>query len=220
MDYEKLLLSRVAQTGQINQLMVEGIREDHFSDDRLRKLYKFMTDHYRRYKIAPTFDTVYHEFPDFNFETSGETVAFLKDKFKKSVMYRFGADAVIRISEELANSDSELDVDQLFMEESRRLASVLPNAKMHSFKDMPDRIQQYLDSAEDSWMGIKSGLPAIDNLTYGIQPHEYVTVFGVTGAGKSTVSQWILRVILSVKKKLTVGKKKPEKFLSVQTTLL
>jgi replicative DNA helicase len=191
-DYERLLLSRVAQTGQVNQLMAEGIREDHFSDDRLRKIYKFMTDHYRRYKIPPTFDTVYAEFPDFNFETSGENVSFLKDKFKKQVMYRFGADAVIRISEELADPDSEIDVDQLFMEESRRLATILPNASLHSFKDMDKRIQQYLDASEDSWIGIKSGVPAIDNLTYGIQPHEYVTVFGVTGAGKSTVSQWML----------------------------
>jgi replicative DNA helicase len=189
-DYEKALLSRVAQTGQINTLMAEGIREDHFSDDRLKAIWKFMTDHYRKYKIAPTFDTVYEEFPDFNFETSGESVNYLKDKFKKQVMYRYGAESVIRISEELANPDSSYDVDQLFMEESRRLATVMPTAKLHSFKDMDQRIYEYENPLEEKF--IKTGIPEVDRLTFGIQPHEYITIFGATSVGKSTLSQWLL----------------------------
>jgi replicative DNA helicase len=189
-DYERALISRVAKTGQINTLMAEGIRDDHFGNDQVRKIWTFMTDHYRRYKIAPEFDTVYEEFPDFNFETSGESVQFLKDKFKKEVMYRYGAEAVIRISEELANPESEHDVDELFLEESRRLATVLPTAKLHAFKDMPSRIYEYENPAEEKF--IRTGIPQIDNLTFGIQPHEYVTVFGITGAGKSTLSQWLL----------------------------
>lgn len=191
-DYERALISRVAQTGQINSLMGEGIREDHFADERIRKIFSFMTDHFRRYKIAPEFETVFNEFPDFNFETSGESIEFLKDKFKHQVMYRYGAEAVIRISEELADQDSKIEVDQLFMEESRRLATVLPTAKLHAYKDMKERIKEYESADEDSWIGIRSGIPAVDNLTFGIQPHEYVTIFGATSIGKSTLSQWML----------------------------
>jgi len=191
LDYEKALISRVAQTGQINSLMAEGIREDHFSDDKLRKIWNFMTEHYRRYKIAPSFETVYAEFPDFNFETSGESVNYLKDKFKKQVMYRFGAESVIRISEELANSESEYEVDQLFMEESRRLATVMPTAKLHAFKDMEQRIAKY-ELGEEEGIGIKTGIPEVDKLTFGVQPHEYITIFGATSIGKSTLSQWLL----------------------------
>lgn len=191
MDFEKALISRVARTGQINNLMAEGIREEHFSEERLRKIWKFMTDYYRHYKIAPTFDIVYEEFPDFNFEVTGEPIQYLKDKFKKEVMYRYGAEAVIRISEELANPESDFEVDQLFMEESRRLATVLPSAKLHAFKDMPKRIEQY-ENSDDSWIGIKSGIPDIDKLTFGVQPHEYITVFGASSIGKSTLSQWML----------------------------
>ncbi len=189
-DYERALISRIARTGQVNTLMAEGIREDHFSDDRVRKIWRFMTDHYRQYKIAPAFDTVFEEFPDFNFEVSGESVQYLKDKFKKEVMYRYGADAVIRISEELANPDSDQEVDQMFMEESRRLATILPTAKLHAFKDMDKRIWEYENPVEEKF--IHTGIPAIDNLTFGIQPHEYVTIFGATSVGKSTMSQWLL----------------------------
>jgi len=191
MDYEKALISRVAQTGQVNVLMAEGIREDHFSDEKLRKIWNFMTDHYRHYKIAPTFETVYAEFPDFNFETTGESVAFLKDKFKKEVMYRVGAEAVLRISTELANKDNKYDVDQLFMEESRRLATIMPTAKLHAFKDMEQRIADYEAMVEEE-PGIKTGIPEVDKLTFGIQPHEYITIFGATSIGKSTLSQWLL----------------------------
>ncbi len=189
-DFERALISRVAKTGQINTLMAEGIREEHFASDQVKKIWRFMTDHYRHYKIAPEFDTVFEEFPDYNFETSGESVQYLKDKFKKEVMYRYGAEAVIRISEELSNPESSQDVDELFLEESRRLATILPTAKLHAFKDMPKRIFEYENPAEEKF--IRTGIPQIDNLTFGIQPHEYVTIFGATGAGKSTLSQWLL----------------------------
>ena len=142
-NYERALINRVARTGQINTLMAEGIREEHFSSDDVRKIWRFMTDHYRQYKIAPAFDTVYEQFPEWNFEISGESVAFLKDKFKKEVMYRYGAEAVMRISEELSNTESDQEVDQMFMEESRRLATILPTAKLHAFKDMDKRIWEY-----------------------------------------------------------------------------
>lgn len=189
-DFERALISRVAKTGQINTLMAEGIREDHFASESVRKIWRFMTDHYRQYKIAPEFDTVYAEFPDFNFETSGESVQYLKDRFKKEVMYRYGAEAVIRISEELSNPESSLEVDELFLEESRRLATILPTAKLHAFKDMEQRIFEYENPQEEKF--IRTGIPQVDNLTFGIQPHEYVTIFGTTGAGKSTLSQWLL----------------------------
>lgn len=151
-----------------------------------------MVDHYRRYRIAPTFETVYENFSDFNFESSGESVNYLKDKFKQQIMYRYGAEAVLRISEQLAEPDLDTEIDEMFLEESRRLATIMPTAKLHSYKDMADRIHKYENSDEEDWMGIKTGIPIIDNLTFGIQPHEYVTVFGASSIGKSTFSQWLL----------------------------
>ena len=189
-DFERALISRVAKTGQVNTLMAEGIREEHFSNDAVRKIWRFMTDHYRRYKIAPTFDTVFEEFPDYNFESSGESVQYLKDKFKDEVMYRYGSEAVVRISEELAKDKPSQPIDEMFMEESRRLATILPSAKLHAFKDMKKRIHEYENPAEESF--IRTGIPQVDNLTFGIQPHEYVTIFGATSVGKSTLSQWLL----------------------------
>lgn len=189
-DFERALISRVAKTGQINTLMAEGIREEHFSNDKVREIWRFMTAHYRRYKIAPTFDTVFEEFPDYNFESSGESVQYLKDKFKDEVMYRYGSEAVVRISEELAKDKPAQPIDEMFMEESRRLATILPSAKLHAFKDMKKRIYEYEHPAEETF--IRTGIPQVDNLTFGIQPHEYVTIFGATSVGKSTLSQWLL----------------------------
>lgn len=191
-DYERLLINQVARTGQVNSLMAEGIREDHFADEDLRKIWKFMTEHYRRYKIAPTFDTVYMEFPEYNFELSGESVQYIKDKFKRQIMRRYAAESLLQIAEEIDDPISEYEVDSLFMEHSRRLATILPTSKLHAFKDMEDRIAEYEMYNPDEDLGIKTGLPAVDNLTMGIQPHEYVTIFGPTSVGKSTLAQWML----------------------------
>lgn len=191
-DYEKMLVNQVARTGQINSLMAEGIRDDHFKDDELKKMWKFMTDHYRRYKIAPSFDTVYMEFPDHNFEISGESVQYIKDKFKRQIMRRYAVESLTQIAEELDDPASEYEVDSLFMEHSRRLATILPTSKLHAFKDMEHRIAEYELYDPEHDPGIKTGVPIVDNLTMGIQPHEYVTIFGPTSVGKSTLAQWML----------------------------
>jgi replicative DNA helicase len=46
----------------------------------------------------------------------------------------------------------------------------------------------------DEWggHGIEMGIPEFDYVTTGIQPHEYITISGYSGTGKSTLAQWIL----------------------------
>jgi len=192
MDWERQLIDSIAKTGQISNLMSEGIREDHFENESNGEIFKFLTEHYREYKIPPIFDTVQAEFPLHAFEPTGESVQFLIDKFKKQVLRRYAAESLIDIAEKLDDPKNEEDIDSLFMEHSRRLATVLPKAKLHSFKDIEHRIAEYERWKPEDDVGIRMGIPAIDNVTLGIQPHEYVTVFGRTGIGKSILSQWML----------------------------
>lgn len=191
MDYERQLIDSVAKTGQINLLMAEGIKENHFENEIIGNIYRFLADHYKKYKIAPTFDVVQAEFPLHTFEPSGDSVEFLKDRFKREVSNRYARAAVVDIAEKLDDPNIE-DVDTIFMEHSRHLATILPSAKLHSFKNMQERIVEYENWKPEYDVGIRMGIPAVDNVTYGIQPHEYVTVFGPSGIGKSILSQWML----------------------------
>jgi replicative DNA helicase len=69
---------------------------------------------------------------------------------------------------------------------------VVPTTEVARFSQMKDRIEQYkIDKAEGNVWGIKMGIPAIDEKTFGIQEHELVVCAGWQGRGKSTLMQHI-----------------------------
>jgi len=82
-------------------------------------------------------------------------------------------------------------IDELFLEQSRRLAQTFPSQKIARFSEINERIQEY-ELGGDTAKGIKMGIPAFDNITLGIQSHEYITISGWSGTGKSTLAQWAL----------------------------
>jgi replicative DNA helicase len=189
-DYERLLISKLAQTGRIQSALTDGIRSDHFTDSSLGEIYDFLASHARRYKQAPSFATVRKEFPNHNFELSDESHEYLRDEFIKQVKKR-NAITALRDLAGIIEGGNVSEIDQLFLEKSRELAQLVPSSSLHRFSNMKDRIEEYLAN-EESQHGIKMGIPAFDALTQGIQPHEYITIAGWQGTGKSTLAQWML----------------------------
>lgn len=191
MDFERLLLAKLAQTGRIQSALAEGIREDHFTDESLGTIYGFMAQHARRYKQAPSFATVRNEFPEHNFELTDESVDYLREQFVNQVKRRRAIDAARDLAVALDDPELIPNIDQLFLQKSRELAQIVPSASLHRFSNMGERIDEY-EKGEDAVNGIKMGIPLFDDLTQGIQPHEYVTIAGWQGTGKSTLAQWML----------------------------
>ena len=192
MDAERLLLSKVAQTGRIQQLLSAGVKETHFSSDSLQEIYSFISSHARRYRQAPSFQTVKNQFPDHNFELSDESFDFLLDEFKKEVKRRHAIDAVRDLAAAIDDPDQVGSIDTYFLEKSRELATIVPSATVKRFSHMEDRIAEYETTDPDEDKGIKMGIPILDRITSGIQSHEYITIMGWTGTGKSTLAQWML----------------------------
>lgn len=191
MDYERLFLSKLAQTGRIQAALAEGIREDHFIDKSLGEIFTFMAQHARKYKQAPSFSTVRNEFPEHNFELTDESIDYLREQFIIQVKRRTAIEAGRDLAIAIDDPDQVKNIDQLFLEKSRHLAQIVPSANLSKFSDMEQRIQEYLDSIDEP-IGIKMGIPLFDDITQGIQPHEYVSIVGWQGTGKSTLAQWIL----------------------------
>ncbi len=191
MDYERLLISKAAQTGRIQNLLAAGFSEVHFSDE-LQPIFTFLTDHARKYRQAPSFETVRSEFPDHNFEVSDESFDFLVDEFTKQLKRKHAITAVRDLAEAIDDSKMIASIDSLFLEKSRELATLMPSASVHRFSDMEDRVREYEASNAEDAFGIKMGIPAMDAVTLGIQPHEYMTIMGWSGTGKSTLAQWML----------------------------
>ncbi len=191
MDYEKALVNKVCQTGRVQNLMLEGIDPVHFEDETNKEIWTFLTDHTKKYKQAPSFNTVKKEFPFHDFEIVDESLEYLKDEFFKQVKRRNAIDSIRDLAMAVDDPGQVGKIDELFLEQSRRLAQIIPSQKVTRFKEIDKRIEAY-ELNEEEENGIKMGIPLFDNITLGIQPHEYVTISGWSGTGKSTLAQWML----------------------------
>lgn len=191
LDIERMYLSKVARAGQIEASLSAGIRDSHFDDETHRDIYSYLANHARKYKGPPSMEVLRERFPDYSFETTTDSVDYLRDKFTKHVKMRFARQSLLDLAEQMQRDDAIDNIDGMFLGEARRLSQLMPTSTVHRFSEMDERIERY-ESGQDLNVGIKMGIPDFDRLTLGIQPHEFVSIVGWQGTGKSTLTQWIL----------------------------
>lgn len=191
MDFEKLLINKAAQSSNVESLLLSGIRDEHFLEEENKDIFLFMTEHFRQYKVSPSYDVLKEKFPEHLFEVTTDALPYLKDEFLKTVKRRYAMTAIRDLADAIDDSELVGDIDSLFLEKSRELAQIVPTTTLSKYSEMDKRILSY-ETGEDSVIGIEMGIPEFDFFTSGIQPHEYVTISGYSGTGKSTLAQWIL----------------------------
>lgn len=192
MDYERLLIAKLAQKQQIENALMAGIREDHFTSAELSEIFAFCATHARKYRQPPSFMTVKEAFPGHHFELSDESFEFIQEQFVKQIKRRRAIEATRDLAVALDDPDMVGEIDQLFLQKARELSLIVPSSSLGRYSDMEHRIYEYETQDPDSHLGIFMGIPTFDNVTQGIQPHEYLSIVGWQGTGKSTLAQWIL----------------------------
>lgn len=190
-DIEKLLIDKIAHTGSVEKILIAGLNEDSFEDEDLRKIFLFIVSHFRKYKLSPTLQTIKEKFPEHLFEISQDSLEYLKDEQINLIKRRAAMSALYELAEAIDDPELVPQIDYLFLEKGRELTQLVPGTTYSSFKDMDKRIAEY-EAGETFNQGIEMGIPEIDFLTSGIQPHEYITIAGFSGTGKSTLAQYIL----------------------------
>lgn len=192
MDVERSLVSRIIQTGEVEEVIARGIEEDHFADDECREVYAYSVFHLKKYKSAPSLKVVKDEFPEFEPELGEESVDYLMDRLIVLVKRRLANEAIMALAVAAEDPERCEDIDIEFLDISRQLATVVPTTAVARFSDMGVRIERYhLDKKEGNQWGIRMGIPALDEKTFGIQPHELIVCAGWQGMGKSTLMQHI-----------------------------
>jgi len=190
-DTEKLLIDKIAHTGSVDKILIAGIDEEAFKKEEYRDIFLFIVAHFRRYKVSPTLQTIKEKFPEHLFEISQDSLDYLKDELINSIKRRAAMDALYDLAESIDDPEQIPIIDYLFLEKARELTQLSPGSIYSSFKDMDKRIEEY-EKGDIFNQGIEMGIPEIDFLTSGIQPHEYITIAGYSGTGKSTLAQYVL----------------------------
>lgn len=190
MSYEDQLLTKCVQTGTAEKLIAYGIEDRHFADDQSKEVWQFLNEHLNKYSTTPSVETFKEKFPEYKFEVSTEPLDYLRDNFIKEVKRREVIAALYDIGEIVDKADDETitKIDEIFLAKAQDLTQVVPSNTIGKFSNMKLRIEEYKQKKKDGVPpGILFGIPDLDEKTLGIQSHEYITIAGNTGLGKSTL---------------------------------
>lgn len=188
MDLERLLISKVIFTGRIEEAMARQITDGHFADDECRDMWKYLATHTYRYKSCPGLDVVKHDFPDFEFVQTQESIEWVLDRFTVMVKRRFADNYLIDLGRAADDPERREDIDLEFLRVAQDLIRSLPTGKVSRYSEAEKRVKEYEKNRKAGKKpGIPYGMPTLDNALGGIMPHELVTVLGWTNVGKSTL---------------------------------
>jgi replicative DNA helicase len=190
-DAERQLVSKAAHTGQVEPLLRRGIGAQHFVDPEAKSVWEFMRDHTVKYGAAPSMKVLSVKFPQYRFEIVQDALDYCADLFTREVRRREAIDAIRDVTD-LIDQGKLDNIEEAFLERARQLSQVVPNPTSSRFSQMFERIKAYHDMITlGNFRGVPFGIPTLDNLTMGIQPHELVTIVGWQSLGKSTLMQYI-----------------------------
>lgn len=188
MDLERAIISKVISTGQIEDTLSKGLRVDLFYDDECQDMFEYLLEHKRRYKSAPSLDAVRQDRPGWEQEIVQDSLDYLIDKFVVLAKKRLAQEMVVELAKACDDPVRAANIDIEFLEVSRKLATLVPSTEVGRFKqDMEKRIDDHeRDQAKGVPPGVPFGFPWLDAATGGMQQHEFATVSGFSGLGKST----------------------------------
>lgn len=192
MDAEYALISKCAKNRKLTELVAMGIEEDHFANEECKSAWASMVGHYKKYRDPPSLEAFRRDHPDFPIQLIDEPIEYITDEFVKTVKRRAAVEKCRILARSVDDPKDIARIDEVFLEAANDLASIIPSSGVAKFSQMLSRYDLYRERVrEGEPPGIPFGIPALDELTMGIQKHEYVSIVGWQGTGKSTLLQWL-----------------------------
>lgn len=194
MDAERRLIAKLARTGSVEKAINQGVTPGLFEDEQCAEVWQHMTAHARRWNAPPSFEVIRHAHPDFAFEIVTDSLDFVLHEFMNHATVRACQAQMLSLAELMDDDDQIENLPAHFMEAARKVAMIAPSSAVSRFSDMDRRMYDYYERmfGRAPKKGIPWGVRFVDNNTFGIQPHDFVTITGWSGTGKSTLSQHTL----------------------------
>ena len=144
-------------------------------------------------RMRPRWKPCRSRLPDWEQHHHSDSIQYLIDRFIATIKRREAQELVVELAGCRDDPERAEKIDMLFLEASRKLATIVPSSRVERFSNMQERVERYREERTGKkQIGIPFGFPTLDEKTGGIQPHEFVAVAGFSGMGKSTLCSWIL----------------------------
>lgn len=190
MDEEIALVSRMVQTGKIEEVVAEGVEAHHFSDESCRTVFEICVDHANLWRHPPSRDAIERELArrqvEFTFRIVDDDVLYLANEFKGAVSYRHAVEKWRDLADSIDDPLQRHRLAEVFAEHARDMALLVPTPRVSRFSDMANRIIVARKEQESGKRpGIDLGFRDVDALVSGIRMTEYVAFIAYTNMGKT-----------------------------------
>lgn len=188
-DNEYRLVSKVIKDRNIIPVIENGIKDDWIVDDDLRRVWKFVREHYASYREVPTATTVVDNFPNFKPLNVEDSIDYLIDQmiaFRRRTITRNGVATVL---DKIEHNDHEAALNE--MSKTVTLVNdqgVIGTTHLDLTKD-PDKFWEEYENVQNSvLLGVPTGFEKIDEATAGLQGGQLITVIAPPKTGKSQIA--------------------------------
>jgi replicative DNA helicase len=190
-DIERALLTKALQSGELPELVARGIEPDHFADEDMADIYDWGVEHMSKHITPPSLTLTKTTFRDFRVLTTSDPLSVHIESFVRKVKERMAVELVRDYHDALDDPNEIDEIELRALEMARQLTEVVPSPKARRFSEGRARKEEYNRRKKQNIVhGIKIGIPSIDEITLGIQPHELLIWGGPPGGGKTTALQF------------------------------
>jgi KaiC/GvpD/RAD55 family RecA-like ATPase len=188
-DNEYRLVSKVVTDRNIIPVIEHGIKDDWFVDDDLRRVWKFIREHYTTYREVPSDVAVNDNFPNFKPFPVKDSLDYLIDKmveFRRNKLTRGGAEAVIMKMQMNDHEGALTEMGKAISIVNEQ--GVIGTTHIDLTKDPDKRWEQYQNIQNQKLLGIPTGFEKIDEATAGLQGGQLITLIAPPKTGKSQIA--------------------------------
>jgi len=187
-DNEYRLVSKIILDRNIIPVIESGIKDDWIVDDDLRRVWKFIRDHYANYREVPTAIAVNDNFPNFKTLKVEDSLDYLIDKmveFRRRTITRNGVESVV---EKLNLNDHEAALAEMSKAVTLVNEQGVQGTTHIDLTKNPDKFwEEYQQVQNSEFLGIPTGFEKIDMATAGLQGGQLITVIAPPKTGKSQI---------------------------------
>ena len=188
-DIETRLVHKVITDRVIIPVLERGVKDSWILDDDLRRIWKFIRDHFSSYREVPTIDAVKENYPSFQLLPIEDNLDYLIDKMvkdRRQMITRNGLQVVI---EKFEKDDFEAALNEM----SKTITLVNEQGQIGTThvdltKNVTARLELYEQLLNAELLGVPTGFKAIDQATAGFQGGQLITVIAPPKTGKSQIA--------------------------------